>query len=168
MIHYCNNNLEGIKHLLCQLSKEQYCQKSEMLSTGTIGKHTRHILEFYLALIKSRETGIINYDKRVREFLLETEVAAASERISYIQASLLNMADCNDLILCADYSQHGDIRGIFQINTTFHRELAYNLEHSIHHMALIKVALIDFNLANLVDDNFGVAVSTIRHKMETA
>jgi hypothetical protein len=51
------------------------------------------------------------------------------------------------------------------IPTNFFRELYYNLDHCIHHQALIKVAI---NLSNCieVDENFGVAKSTIEYRKQ--
>ena len=42
-------------------------------------------------------------------------------------------------------------------------ELIYNLEHSIHHQALIKVAVLK-NSAIQLSENFGVAKSTIEYR----
>ncbi|MBK7669499.1 MAG: hypothetical protein IPJ32_20460 [Sphingobacteriaceae bacterium] len=36
------------------------------------------------------------------------------------------------------------------IQSSFYRGLAYNLEHSIHHQALIKVAITEMQLTSLV------------------
>ncbi len=47
--------------------------------------------------------------------------------------------------------------------SSYQRELLYNLEHSIHHQALIKVALLEIQ-HDLVDENFGVAQSTIEYR----
>jgi hypothetical protein len=49
------------------------------------------------------------------------------------------------------------------VNTTFFREIVYNTEHAIHHLALIKVALIEMKL-DIVEPDFGVAYSTILYK----
>jgi hypothetical protein len=49
------------------------------------------------------------------------------------------------------------------VTTTYFREIVYNTEHTIHHLALIKVALIEMKLA-IVDASFGMAYSTIRFK----
>jgi hypothetical protein len=47
------------------------------------------------------------------------------------------------------------------IESTLARELLYNLEHAIHHMALIRVGLnLRFKYV-LYQDNFGVAYSTL-------
>lgn len=60
----------------------------------------------------------------------------------------------------ADYSL-GQPKGIL-IPTSLERELMYNIEHTIHHLALIKVGLKlvypDLDLPN----HFGVAPSTIK------
>ena len=57
----------------------------------------------------------------------------------------------------------GEAGSLTKIATTFQRELAYCLEHSIHHQALIKVGLKELNLENIIEKNFGVAPATIRY-----
>ena len=44
--------------------------------------------------------------------------------------------------------------------TSYHRELLFNLDHCIHHQALIKVAIITMNEVEISKD-FGVSYSTI-------
>jgi hypothetical protein len=44
------------------------------------------------------------------------------------------------------------------------RELAYDLEHSIHHQAIIKIAMKNLNSEYALNENFGVARSTIRFR----
>ena len=53
------------------------------------------------------------------------------------------------------------------IESNYHRELLYNLEHCIHHQALIKVAILQLENI-LVNDNFGVARSTIEYRNQCA
>ena len=50
-----------------------------------------------------------------------------------------------------------------EVFTTYYREIVYNTEHTVHHLALIKVALIEMKL-NIVDKKFGMAGSTIKYK----
>jgi uncharacterized damage-inducible protein DinB len=50
------------------------------------------------------------------------------------------------------------------IKSSYQRELLYNLEHSIHHQAIIKVALRTLRSVE-IDENFGVAPSTIRYRL---
>jgi hypothetical protein len=52
-----------------------------------------------------------------------------------------------------------------RIQSNYYRELLYNLEHCIHHQALIKVAVLQ--LENIsVNENFGVARSTIEYRKQ--
>jgi hypothetical protein len=51
------------------------------------------------------------------------------------------------------------------ISSSLQRELLYNLEHSIHHQALIRAGLIELNLQHLLSVDFGVAPSTLRARM---
>ena len=54
------------------------------------------------------------------------------------------------------------------IETTILRELVYNIEHAVHHMAMIKIGVREAAPYLVLPSNFGVAVSTIRHKQQTA
>ena len=56
---------------------------------------------------------------------------------------------------------------VMSLPTNYYRELMYNLEHSVHHMALIRVGLKEFSAWHIVE-NFGIASSTIRHKKQCA
>ncbi|MCA1746680.1 MAG: hypothetical protein LC655_03220, partial [Bacteroidales bacterium] len=53
------------------------------------------------------------------------------------------------------------------ISSSVGRELAYCIEHSIHHQAIIKAGLIDLNCTELVSSEFGVAYSTIRYRNDS-
>lgn len=165
MVTYCTHNLAELKMLLQQLPNEEYSRASTMLSSGTIGQHIRHILEFYMAVVNARDTGVVSYDNRQRELLIETDVAYAIQRIDKISECLNTLNIRAVILLDGNYSIKENSSN--SIKTTVERELVYNLEHSIHHQALIKVALIDFGLSDLVSQNFGVAPSTIRNNQET-
>ncbi|MBK7681685.1 MAG: hypothetical protein IPJ26_04015 [Bacteroidetes bacterium] len=52
------------------------------------------------------------------------------------------------------------------VNSTYKRELAYNIEHAIHHMAIIKIAIENAYSDIVLDKAFGVAPSTIRFQRE--
>ena len=48
----------------------------------------------------------------------------------------------------------------FSVDSNVQRELAFNLEHAIHHQALIKIGL--NQLGQHMESGFGVAPSTLR------
>ncbi len=155
-------NLLQIKNLLAVLPEGIYSKKSQYLSQVSIGQHVRHILEFYYIVLKSNELNCISYDNRLRDGLLEIEVDYA---LAYIDALLLDTDikhSNTQLILLSNFNVNDSETKVF--HTCYERELAYCLEHSIHHQALIKIALKEFHLDHLIDSNFGVAYSTIRYQ----
>ncbi|MFH7000598.1 DinB family protein [Flavobacterium bizetiae] len=159
---YCQQNLDEIKMLLTLLVKEQYVHNSSMLSGATIGQHVRHILEFYQSVLNGLDTKSINYDNRKRNLLIETDKDFAIQIIDSINSNLyLDILDEPFVLegnFCAEEGKQ------IQIQTTLYRELAYCLEHSIHHQALIKVGLLELNSLSLIDETFGLAPATIRYK----
>ncbi|MDF1516887.1 MAG: DinB family protein [Lutibacter sp.] len=159
---YCKENLSEIKALLLQLSNAQYTHASKLLSEATIGQHVRHILEFYQSVSKGIDTKVINYDLRDRNFLIETDKDFAIQTINNIQTVLSLDIQDESFILEGNFSSEPGKQT--QIQTTLFRELAYCLEHSIHHQALIKVGLIELNSASFIDETFGLAPATIRYK----
>jgi hypothetical protein len=54
----------------------------------------------------------------------------------------------------------------FICESNYFRELLYNLEHCIHHQALIKVAILQCETVTI--DNFGVDQTTIEYRNQCA
>lgn len=155
-------NLYQIMDLLQRISPEDYTRKPEILSGATIGQHIRHIVEFYLLLVSGSFTGAISYDKRERDILLEANPEFAIATIYNILSGILTLNIDSPVFIEADYTTEGASKNM--IASSVGRELAYCIEHSIHHQALIKAGLIALGLKELTDDHFGVAYSTIRFR----
>lgn len=160
MTKYIIKNLGDIKDLLQGLTAEQYSKKIEILSEASIGQHVRHILEFFQSLFLGSITGEVDYDSRKRDLNLENDLRFAISVTDEIIDKLLELKEDRSLTLIANYSTDTDVKE--KIKTTLFRELAYNLEHSIHHQALIKVAVFEMQLTGTIKANFGYAPSTIR------
>ena len=148
--------------LLHQLSDSDYAQPLVVLSGNTIGKHVRHILEFFDILVTGTQTGTINYDKRQRSLYLETDITEALHRMAVLDRCIHRMDLYHPLTLEGDLSVDGD--NPIEIPSTFARELLYNIEHAIHHMALIQVAVQDSFCHIVLPAHFGVAYSTVSHQ----
>ena len=163
---FCQENLNEIKKVLLQLTNEQYDHKAILLSQASIGQHVRHILEFYQSILNGLETKTVNYDNRKRNLLIEMDCQYAIQIIDEINSFLeLDILDENYVLqgnFCAEVGKQ------IQINTSLFRELAYCLEHSIHHQALIKVVLLELDCLNFIDETFGLAPATIRFRKECA
>lgn len=150
------NNFTEIIEVLQQLDDFSYKHPFPMLSNATIGEHTRHIIEMYELLVNSYESGIVNYDKRARNKTIETNRTFAIEQIENL---LTTIEKPNKSLVI----QQGTTKITLEIATNYERELLYNLEHSIHHQALIKVALLQLQSVE-IPENFGVAQATIVYR----
>lgn len=162
MKELAKNNLFQISNLLEQINQDNYGKSIEILSGASIGQHVRHILEFYILLVSGSFTGIISYDKRKRDVRIEDDPAFAIETINKLISGMDTLNEQEHVQLEGDYSIEGKKQNL--ISSSVGRELAYCIEHSIHHQALIKTGLIALNQQSLINEEFGVAYSTIRYR----
>ena len=96
--------LKQLKDLLNQLSDKEYAQPLPIISQNTIGKHVRHILEFYTCLFTGIENKSIDYDARKRNLELENYTEKALETSNLISETLLNLDKDVELELFATLS----------------------------------------------------------------
>ena len=150
---------EQLQIALEGLTDEQYSTSLPLLSGSTIGQHTRHIIEFFLELNKGYDRGVINYDQRSRDHVIETDRSVAILKLQRVNGSLER--ENKTLLLIADPGEE------VRVNTNYYRELIYNLEHIVHHMALIRVGIAAVSDL-LLPDNFGVALSTLKYRKACA
>ncbi len=160
LIPSIHNSLNELIDLLGQLSQKEYSNSCAELSNATIGEHTRHIIEMFQCLEKQYDLGVVNYDKRERNTLIQTDTTFAIENIRGVQK---NLDKENKNITLLQIIDGEEIR----IDSNYNRELLYNLEHCIHHQALIKVAILQCETVT-IDPNFGVARSTIEYRNQCA
>jgi hypothetical protein len=160
LISAIQKTLTELSDLVSKLSDVVYCTPCYDLSNASIGEHTRHIIEMFQCLNNQYENGVINYDSRQRDYLIQTNAAFASDCIAQI---LSQIEKPNKMLQLQQIVNEVELL----IESNYHRELLYNLEHCIHHQALIKVAILQ-NATIVVDENFGVAYSTINYRNQCA
>lgn len=152
-----------IESALALISAEQYRYPNSLLGNATVGQHVRHIIELFQEMLNGYRTGEINYANRKRDFLTETDKTFALQQLQFITAEM-NLPDKN-LLLTAGYAQNNET-GI-SAATNYIREVMYNIEHTIHHLALIRVGFksaFDIELP----EAFGVAPSTLKYRKACA
>lgn len=158
LLESIRQSLDELIYLLDQLSDQDYSKSCQALSNATIGEHTRHILEMFQCLEQSYDSGILNYDNRQRNKQIQTETEFAKKCIIQIKKELKSE---NKIIYLEQFIDGLSMR----IQSNYYRELLYNLEHCVHHQALIKVAVLQFKNI-IIDENFGVARSTIAYRKQ--
>ncbi|MFM7015451.1 MAG: DinB family protein [Bacteroidota bacterium] len=154
-----------LKLLLSNLNNDDYSRPLVMLTNNTVGKHVRHIIEMYHCLMAACETGVLDYDKRERNIEIENNISVAVENLDHILVSISNTEN-HTLSLNTYYDFYDTAPEV--IPTNFHRELAFALEHCIHHMAIIRIAVeSNFSYVTIAPE-FGVATSTLRYLEQCA
>lgn len=162
----CSNILTQLTELVNQISEQEFTKPVESLGKSTIGQHLRHTLEFFICLEQGAEHGLINYDKRAHDKLIENDKFIALSTLSRINDFIKSQPIDRELKLEAGYDL--DKEDFVTIDTNFLRELVYNIEHAVHHMAIMKIGIREVAPAIKLPHDFGIAASTIRYKEATA
>jgi hypothetical protein len=150
------DQLQSLAKLLTTLSDDCFTKKIAHLGNASIGGHTRHVIELLQCAVEGYSLGMVDYVNRKRDLNLEIDK-------SFAQQSLLHLCECINKIdqplkLVTESASSNE-----EVFTTYYREVVYNAEHTIHHLALIKVALIEMKL-DIVNADFGMAYSTIAYR----
>jgi hypothetical protein len=155
MIFYqLTEQLQSLGNLLNKLTPQQYSNKISYLGNASIGGHTRHIIELLKCVLDGYETGIVDYINRVRNLALETDLIFAGLQLDELAMQSIQPDKKIKIIT------EGGTKNF--VTSSFYRELVYNAEHTVHHLALIKVALREMDL-DITGDDFGMAPSTIKY-----
>lgn len=155
--------LRQLLQVITQLTDEQFAAPLEILMGSSIGMHFRHIVEFYDCLISGANQDTINYDARQRNKMIETNRLYAK---NFTENCLLQLEKIgqNDKSMELITMTGTDTNCFVTVHTSLQRELAYNVEHTIHHMAIIKIAILHCFKEIQIDSKFGVAYSTLQYQ----
>jgi hypothetical protein len=150
--------LQCLSNVLHQIKDEDYILPLATLKGSSIGMHVRHIVEFYKCVLFDSTNNTINYDERKRNLLLENNVKYTVDFITEIIDVLQNIDTNKRVLLVAVYGNEN-----VTMESSLYRELTYNIEHTVHHLAIISIALpIHFGYI-ITTENFGYADSTIQY-----
>ncbi|MBC7426727.1 MAG: DinB family protein [Bacteroidia bacterium] len=149
--------LSELKSILNQIVDSDYSRTIGVLENSTIGRHVRHILEFYECLFISNTSDIICYDDRKRNLLLEKNVRFVCDYIDEI-IDYIEKADVNKRLLLKCKYEGSEKT----METSLFREMTYNIEHTVHHLAIIRIAISSELKYIDLSGTFGYADSTIQ------
>jgi uncharacterized damage-inducible protein DinB len=155
--HQLNYLVRQLEEVLQQLSVNEYAAPMPVLHGSSIGQHVRHTLELFEELGKGYDTGVVDYDGRQRNKELEQNKELALRLLTSLPKA--TQKENLSLELVAGYPESGAT----SVPTNYFRELMYNIEHTVHHMALIKTALTQLPHIAL-PQGFGIASSTQRYQ----
>lgn len=156
-----NNILNQLSGVVSQITEDDFCKPSHSLN-ATVGQHLRHTLEFFICLEQGYGDGVVNYDKRIHNKAMENDRFIALNTIQQIQ-EFIN-ANQGGKILKLEVGYLPDSEECETITTNYMRELVYNIEHAVHHMAIMKIGIREVADYITLPADFGIAVSTLRYK----
>ena len=156
--------IESIKHtlqqiipLLNQISDVKYSENSISPYYSSIGKHTRHILDFYQCVFNGLNTYMIDLTDRKREEIIEINPRVAKDRV---EAILKELDDYGGYDLEEKYELVDDFgNGKQSIPSNLFSILAQANSHTIHHYAII-AQLLDLMSISIELEYFGYNPST--------
>jgi hypothetical protein len=154
------SQLNDLRNVLEQLTDEAFVQELPLLDHTSIGKHIRHTLEFHQCLFS--ETELLSYDDRERNTMLETQREAAITFTEQLNTRLRFVQLDRILMMSVRYGDE-----TIPVTTSLKREMAFLIEHTVHHMAILRIALTAYFPEIRVDAGFGYADSTIRFMQKT-
>lgn len=157
------NHLNQLKALAINLSDDQLSRSLTVLNDASIGAHVRHILEFYMCLFESDQLAYLNYDNRKRDKNIEISTEKCVLIIEGLLKEVKKHEEDFGITLSADYGT-GQTNQAVSVHTTFFRELLYNIEHLVHHLAIIKIGIQSLESKVDISEDLGVAASTLRNR----
>jgi len=153
--------LVQLRRLIEALDPERYRQAFGEHGRHTLGKHVRHIIDHYDALLEGLDRGeeVIDYEQRRRDETLEQWPQQAASHLAGIESRLSTLgSEPASQALTLAYPMDDER---FFLVSSLNRELAFLTSHSIHHMAII--ALLAEQSGIHLPASFGVHPSTLRH-----
>ena len=158
----CCYILRQLYKVVDEIRPADYTQPSVSLSGSSIGQHLRHTIEFFFCFQHGFETGLVNYDKRAHDKVIETDKREALNAINQIMVFIERLDTDAQLLLEVSYDLKN--QDINTLDTNASRELVYNIEHAVHHMAIMKIGLREIAPYVKIASDFGIAASTVRYQ----
>ena len=159
----CDFLQQGID-LLERHSPQSYAKADIQTFGFSVGSHMRHVLDHYSSLINGLASGVVDYDDRVRNTKVETDLStcirAAKELKCRLEKLKIELKSSLKVIVSANTGESDA-----GAESTIGRELQFLASHTVHHYALIAIASRMQGIAPL--DSFGVAPSTLKY-LQTA
>lgn len=129
------------------------------------GKHVRHVLDHLLTFIRSAENGILDYNRRHRDSVIERDWRAARVQLMTIIDALHTIPiEENDLHVLSEIDASSTVNQTFVSNAP--REILYLINHTLHHAAYIRLLAKECHI-NL-PEHIGIAPATATHLRQTS
>jgi hypothetical protein len=160
-VHALRGQLQSLREVIAALPSDVYCAAPSPVS-GSIGGHVRHCLDHVRALTGLRGSSDLTYDSRLRGTPVESDPWAAVGEIDRLdlQIERFHVIRPGGAVRLRAMTERDGTE--VHVQSTIGRELAFVIQHTIHHAAIIAVLLGQIGVA--VPAGFGYAPSTLAHR----
>lgn len=159
------NTFNQLADLLSTIDETDYAREITQVKGSSIGKHVRHCMEVLENLVSGIDTHGLSYDRRKRNPLYETSPLAARDKIFELISELESIDENQMIELSYLLDPETGLEG--KTISTLKREFLYVQDHTIHHMAIIKIYAECFLRNVSLPKEFGVAFSTLQFQKKT-
>ena len=156
-------NIEFLKQaqrLIDELSDDQYQNNDLPPFNSGVGKHIRHVLDFYRAFL-NRQQDKVNYDQRVRQPEVEVDRSVAIQHIEDVCQALAKETAIDAAVWSKNDEAVETPADQGYRRSTIGRELQFLVNHTVHHYAVIAILL--HGQGFKTPQGFGVAISTLAY-----
>lgn len=158
--------LRQLAELVTSLTDAQYVQKPVGVVESSIGGHLRHVLDHVRSALDSASASEFTYDVRSRGTVIETSRPEALAEIDGLVARLGSLGhNVVDRPLTLSVLMTSDGAPV-RVTSSVGRELAFAMQHTVHHNALIAAMLKTLGVP--MPNRFGYAPATVQHLETTA
>ncbi len=157
----CQSILDQVSEVIEQISDDDFIRPVKAFNSATVGQHFRHSIEFFQCLMIGYDSGIVSYDKRKHDKGIESNKLLALDAINKSKLFIDHCELSRALELQISYDPDSDSDSL--VLTNMAREITYNIEHTVHHMALVKIGIEEVCSYVKLPPEFGVAISTIKY-----
>ena len=153
-------HLEAFAAVLDDIGDLDYLFRPASGVSGSVGAHVRHCVDHVNALLDRSAADVMTYDDRQRDTALERSRRLGIETLRRLAIRVREMAPrTGDVPVTLETLL--DRQGTrARVRSSLGRELAFVLQHTIHHEALVAVLLA--GRGSVVSGHFGLAPSTPR------
>ncbi len=153
--------IDQLINVIGQMDSKGYSKPLPIFNGSSIGKHFRHIHDFYASLINCSSSGVIDYCKRKRDADLETIPQIIIQRFEEIKNEISRLNEDKEVEVHGDFEFSDGSRP--NALSSLGREMLYTYDHGVHHLAIIKLGLRAEFPDIQIDESMGVAASTLRY-----
>lgn len=151
------DSLLQVETILSSIAELPDTEAYEAYVGQRIGCHVRHVVDHFIALLKLSESDTIDYNLRSRNSLTETDIAYARNQISEVIDRLRSASFGSREVVCISEIDVSETKSV-ALKSTADREALWVFNHTIHHVALIKVLAEQSGLT--FNSELGVAPAT--------